>query len=161
VFGYFFFWTVRGDFPPDPVTGPGLRWPALAAGLVAIAWGLTVLARRWNRSDVVGGSVAALVWAPVFALAGAAALLAGPWTTGLDPTSHSYPATVWLLAGWTAVHLVLGVIMLLYGLASRIAGRMSARHDIDLSNVTLYWHFAALTTAITIATIAGFPLVAR
>jgi cytochrome c oxidase subunit I+III len=161
VFGYFFFWTVRGDFPPDPVTGPGLRWPALAAGLVAIAWGLTVLARRWNRSDVVGGSVAALVWAPVFALAGAAALLAGPWTTGLDPTSHSYPATVWLLAGWTAVHLVLGVIMLLYCLASRIAGRMSARHDIDLSNVTLYWHFAALTTAITIATIAGFPLVAR
>jgi cytochrome c oxidase subunit I+III len=35
------------------------------------------------------------------------------------------------------------------------------RHDMDLANATLYWHFAALTTVVTVATIAGFPLVAR
>jgi cytochrome c oxidase subunit I+III len=161
VFGYFFFWTVREDFPPAPVTGPGVLWPAAGAVLVLASWGLTVLACRWNRSGATGPCVAGLVWAPVLALLGAAALLAGPWTTGLDPTSHSYPATVWLLAGWTAVHLVVGVVMQLFCLASRLTGRTTARHDIDLSNTALYWHFAALTAVVTVATTAGFPLVAR
>jgi cytochrome c oxidase subunit I+III len=27
VFGYFFFWTVRTDFPPRPTLGPGVFWP--------------------------------------------------------------------------------------------------------------------------------------
>jgi cytochrome c oxidase subunit I+III len=37
---------------------------------------------------------------------------------------------------------------------------MTARYDIDMTNVALYWHFIALTVAITIGVIAGFPLVA-
>jgi cytochrome c oxidase subunit I+III len=61
---------------------------------------------------------------------------------------------------WSAVHLLVGAIMQLYCLARRLAGRMTARHDIDIANVTLYWHFAALTTAVTVAVIALFPLVA-
>jgi cytochrome c oxidase subunit I+III len=161
VFGYFFFWTVRDDFPPDPATGPGVLYPAVGAALALGAWGLTLLARRWNRSGETAASVAALVWAPVVAVLGAVALLAGPWTTGLDPTVHSYPATVWLLAGWSAVHLLLGALMHPYCVAGRLTGRMTARHDIDLANVTLYWHFTALTVVVTVATIAGFPLVAR
>ena len=66
-------------------------------------------------------------------MAGGAALLAGPWVTGLDPTSHVYPATVWLLVIWTAVHVAVGVIMQLYCVARRLAGRMTARHDIDIA----------------------------
>ena len=88
------------------------------------------------------------------------ALLAGPWVTGLDPTSHVYPATVWMLVIWTAVHVAVGLIMQLYCLARRLAGRMTARYDIDIRNVALYWHFTALTVVITVAVIAGFPLVA-
>jgi hypothetical protein len=42
----------------------------------------------------------------------------------------------------------------------RLAGRMTARYDIDITNVALYWHFTALTAVITVAVIAGFPLVA-
>ena len=49
--------------------------------------------------------------------------------------------------------------MLVYCIARRSAGRMTARYDIDISNVALYWHFTALTAAITVAVIAGFPLV--
>jgi cytochrome c oxidase subunit I+III len=37
---------------------------------------------------------------------------------------------------------------------------MTARYDIDLCNVTLYWHFSAITVVVTVAVIAGFPLVA-
>jgi cytochrome c oxidase subunit I+III len=29
----------------------------------------------------------------------------------------------------------------------------------DIVNVTVYWHFVAITIAITVAVIAGFPLV--
>jgi len=96
----------------------------------------------------------------VLALAGAAALLAGPWRHGMDPTVHVYPATVWLLAGWTAVHVLVGVIMQGYCLARRLAGRMDARHDADIHNVALYWHFVAITTGVTVAVIAGFPRLA-
>jgi cytochrome c oxidase subunit I+III len=102
----------------------------------------------------------ALLSAVVVAVAGVGALLAGPWVSGLDPTSHVYPATVWVLVLWTAVHVVVGVIMQLYCLTRRLAGRMTARYDIDITNVALYWHFVAITVAITIAVIAGFPLVA-
>jgi hypothetical protein len=37
---------------------------------------------------------------------------------------------------------------------------MTARHDIDISVVALYWHFNALTVFVTVAVVAGFPLVA-
>ena len=44
--------------------------------------------------------------------------------------------------------------------ARRLAGRMTARYDIDIHNVALYWHFVAVTAVITAAVIGGFPLVA-
>jgi cytochrome c oxidase subunit I+III len=160
IFGYFFFWTVRTDFPPKPAAGPGVFWPVLSAVLLLGAWVLTLLARRWNRNDSAARFYAGLLLAGALALAGGAALIAGPWFTGLDPTRHVYPATVWILVIWTAAQAVVGVIMQLYCIARRVAGRMTARYEIDISNVALYWHFTALTVAITVAVIAGFPLVA-
>ena len=85
--------------------------------------------------------------------AGAAACLAGPWAYDMDPTSHVYPAIVWALVGWTVVHLGLGVLMLLYCAARRVAGRMTSQHEIDIANVALYWHFAAFTLAVTAAVV--------
>jgi cytochrome c oxidase subunit I+III len=160
VFGYLFFWTVRPDFLPPPPAGPGVLWPAAGGALVLIAWALTLLARRWNRDDRAPAFYAGALLAGAIAVAGGAALAAGPWLTGLDPTSHVYPATVWVLVAWTAVQVGLGALMLLYCVARRLAGRMTARHDIDIANVALYWHFTALTAAVTVGVIAGFPLVA-
>jgi cytochrome c oxidase subunit I+III len=160
VFGYFFYWTIHTNFPPDPVPGPGVFWPGLSGVLLLGSWGLTLLARRWNQRDHAVGFYGALWAAIALAVAGSGALLAGPWVTGLDPTSHVYPATVWVLVLWTVVHMVAGVIMQLYCMARRIAGRMTARYDIDIANVALYWHFSAMTAVITVAVIAGFPLVA-
>ena len=160
VFGYFFFWTIHEDFPPDPSPGPGLFWPSTAAVSLLGAWALTLFARRWNRRDRALGFYVGLLLAAALAVAGGAALLTGPWVSGLDPASHVYPATVWLLVIWTAGHVAVGLIMQLYCVARRLAGRMTARHDIDITNVALYWHFTALTVVITVAVIAGFPLVA-
>jgi cytochrome c oxidase subunit I+III len=81
-----------------------------------------------------------------------------PMVTGLDPQRHVYDATVWVLVLWTAAHLAAGTLMQLYCIARRAAGRMDGTHDIDMSNVGLYWHFAALTSVVTVAVCAGFPL---
>ena len=159
IFAYFFYWTIHPDFPPENAKGPGLFWPAVAGGTLLGSWALTLLARRWNKADHAPLFYAAMIGAIGLAAGGGAAILAGPWATGLDPKSHVYAAIVWLLAIWTAGHALTGVIMHLYCVARRAAGRMTARHDIEIQNVALYWHFAAVTAVITVLTIAGFPLV--
>jgi cytochrome c oxidase subunit I+III len=159
VFGYFFYWTAKPDFPPSPSIGPGVWWPSIALGLLLASWLCTVLSRRWNRTDRRGGFYLAIAAAVVLAAAGGAALLAGPWRTGLDPERHVYAAIVWMLVVWTAAHVGVGIVMHLYSAARRAAGRMTAQHDQDIVNVTLYWHFVAVTVFITVLVIAGFPLV--
>jgi cytochrome c oxidase subunit I+III len=148
VFGYFFYWSLRADFAPDPAPA-GVAW-----------WGATIAATRLNARDRAPGVYLSLLTAIVAGAAAAAATLAGPWYSELDPTTGVYPAMVWLLAIWSALHLAIGLVMQLYCVARRAAGRMTARHDMDIVNVTLYWHFTAVTVAITVAIMAGFPYAA-
>ena len=54
VFGYFFYWTLRPEFPPSGIDGPGTLWPAVALALLLAAWALTFAARRWNGRDQGG-----------------------------------------------------------------------------------------------------------
>jgi cytochrome c oxidase subunit I+III len=159
VFGYFFYWTARPDFPPNPTNGPSVPWSVAALVFVAGAWLMTIMARRWNHMDARPWFYAAITTAVLFAAAGSTALVAGPWVTGLDPAAHVYGATVWVLVIWSAAHVGLGVIMHLYCAVRRLAGRMTAVYDQDIVNVTLFWHFVAFTVLITVAVVAGFPLV--
>jgi len=159
VFAYYFFWTIHDDFPPDPSAGPGAFWPVVGGALIVAAWGLTLLARRFNRADRGGAFQLCAGLAILMAAAGAAALLAGPYFANMDPENHVYQATVWLLLIWCAAHAALGILMNAYCMARRLAGRMTAEYDMDIANVALYWHFALLMTLVTVATVAGFPLV--
>jgi cytochrome c oxidase subunit I+III len=86
------------------------------------------------------------------------ALFAGPWSSGLDPTAHAYPAIVWALVVWILLHLAAGMLMQFYCLARSLFGKLTPRHDADLWNVTLYWHFAGFCTLLTAIVIGGFPL---
>lgn len=159
VFGYFFYWSLHEDFVPAAAQ-TGVVWSIAAAVATAASWGSTLAAYRLNKADRAGAFYIALLAALVSGAAGAALTLAGPWYAELDPTAGVYQATVWLLAIWAALHVAIGSIMQLYCLARRAAGRMTARYDMDIANVTLYWHFTAATVAITIAIMAGFPYVA-
>ena len=159
VFGYLFFWTSGETFPPEGTSGPGVLWPSVGAAMLLGSWALTRLARRWNRSDRRGAYYGGLVLAALLALAGGGALLMGPHTTGLDPTAHAYPAIVWVLMIWTALHAAVGALMQLYCVARRWAGKMTARYDADIVNVGLYWHFVALNVVINVGLVVGFPRV--
>ncbi|RYE09762.1 MAG: cytochrome c oxidase subunit I [Hyphomicrobiales bacterium] len=160
LFGYFFFWTIHEDFPPPGVDGPGWAWPAVAAGMVILTWGTTLGARLVNAR---GDRVVARIFLGLgmgLAVATGLALAAGPWTTGLDPTSHAYPAIVWALVVWIIAHLAVGFVMQAYCLAGSIFGKLTPEYDADLWNVTLYWHFTGFCALLTALVIGGFPLLA-
>ena len=157
IFGYFFYWTSRADFVNN-IDGPGARWPLISLAAALGAWGATMIARRCNKREERAAFYLSLAAAAVLACVSAYALVHGPIVTGMDPASHVYPATVWVLVLWTTAHLAAGIVMHLYCAARRAAGRLSGRYDIDISVVTLYWHFVAITCVVTVAVIAGFPL---
>jgi len=156
VFGYFFFWTIHDDFT-GALNGPGALWPMVALALFALAWATTVGAREINRRGHMGIARLLLGTGALLAAAGCGAALAGPWTTGMDPTAHVYPAIVWILVIWAAIHGALGILMQLYCLARSLAGRLTARHDMELHNVALYWHFMLITALVTFSVIGSFP----
>ncbi|MCR5858619.1 cytochrome c oxidase subunit I [Mesorhizobium sp. J428] len=156
VFGYFFFWTIHEDFTGG-TDGPGAFWPLTALALLIAAWAATVAAREMNRVGMVAAVRVLLALGVLLSAAGCAAGLAGPWNAGLDPTTHVYPAIVWILVIWAAVHGAVGIIMQLYCLARSLAGRFSPRHDMELRNVALYWHFMLVTALVTFLVVGLFP----
>ena len=158
LFGYFFFWTIHADFPPPSVDGPGWQWPLVAGGLTLLTWATTLGARFANAAGQVLLSRILLVAGLLGAAASGMALLAGPWTTRLDPTAHAYPAIVWGLVVWVVLHLAAGMIMQAYCLARSLFNRLTPTHDADLWNVTLYWHFTGFCALLTALVIGGFPL---
>jgi cytochrome c oxidase subunit I+III len=156
MFGYFFYWTIHDDFTAGH-PGPGMAWPLAAAGLFTLAWGAMLLARLVNEHDRQGMTRLALVLSLLLTLAASGAGLAGPYLNAMDPTAHVYPAIVWVVAIWTVVHGGVAIIMQLYCLARSFAGQMSARHDMDLRNVVLYWHFLVITAITSFGVLGLFP----
>ena len=158
IFAYFFYWTSSSDFPLKTTSTTALILYTLAAGALIAAWALTGLGRRWNSAGRIGGFRAALGFGTLFAIASGALFIAAPMADNLDPRLHSYPAIVWVLAIWTALHIGVGVVMQLYCVARSLAGRLTPRYDSDIQNVALYWHFALITGVLAASVIALFPL---
>ena len=158
MFGYFFYWTIHDDFTGGHA-GPGMGWPLAALGLFTLAWAAMLAARRLNAADWRGAAQAAILVSMALTLAAGLAGLAGPYLSGMDPTAHVYPAIVWVVALWTVVHGAVALIMQAYCLARSVAGRMSARHDMDLANVVLYWHFLVITAITSFGVLGLFPAV--
>ncbi len=156
MFGYFFYWTIHDDFTGGQA-GPGMLWPLTAAGLFTMAWLAMLLARRANEHDRAALTRLSLYASLLLTLAAGCAGLSGPYLTGMDPTAHVYPAIVWVVALWTVVHGGVGLIMQAYCLARSLTGRMSARHDMDLRNVVLYWHFLVITAITSFGVLGLFP----
>ncbi len=157
VFGYFFYWTIHPQFPPQESRSLNLNWIAIGAAAVIVAWLLTCASKYLNRHNRATSFHLSIAGGIGLSILSGWAIIQSPLAGGLDPTRHAYEAIVWVLVGWTAIHVWLGGVMLIYCWARRIAGHMTSRHDADMANVTLYWHFTALTFVVTSLVIAIFP----
>jgi cytochrome c oxidase subunit I+III len=115
-------------------------------------------ARRLNDRGAIGSMRLALGGSLVLACLGGTAGFLGPWSAGMAPEAHVYPAIVWTLVGWTLAHVAVGIVMQAYCVARSLAGRLAPSHDIDLQNVVLYWHFLLVTAVIAFAVVGLFPL---
>ncbi|WP_323764435.1 cytochrome c oxidase subunit I [Marinovum sp.] len=155
VFGVFFFWTARPDFPPPGAALPN-GWLSGLAGIGFLAaWGATLAAREVNRRRRQG-LARWLIGGAALATCGAVAALVLA-VAELSPETHAFPAVMWALVVWTGAHGALGVIMLLYCLAGSLFGKLTPRHDADLRNTTLFWHFMVLSGGITALLLGAFP----
>jgi cytochrome c oxidase subunit 1/cytochrome c oxidase subunit I+III len=157
VFGVFFYWTARPDFPPDGADHASVALALLALLALAAAWALTLAARMLNKREKGALAMLCLSAGPVLALAGGAALVASVRLPGLDPKAHVYPAMMWALVVWTAAHVVVGVLMQLFCLVGLLTNDFTPRHDAPLWNVALFWHFLGLTVLVMVAVVAGLP----
>ena len=110
MFGYFFYWTIHDDFTAGHA-GPGTIWPLAAAGLFTLAWLAMLAARKANEGERDARTRLWLALSALLTFAAGCAGLAGPYLTGMDPTTHVYPAIVWVVTLWTVVHGGVGVIM--------------------------------------------------
>ncbi len=90
-------------FRARPGGRPGVPWPAARLGAARRLRGpLTALARRWNAARSPRRRSTRRWPRPSCSpRAGIAALIAGPWTTGLDPVAERLRGDVWLLVIWT------------------------------------------------------------
>lgn len=158
IFGYFFYWTIHDDFTAG-APGPGMAWPLIAATLFVGAWLMTLAARHFNGRGQVLPARAALLAGLALTAAASVAGFNGPWSHGMDPTAHVYAAIIWVLVGWSLAHAAVGSVMLVYCLARSFAGRLTKSHDMDIRNVSLYWHFLAITTTVTFLVVGLFPQV--
>ena len=126
-FAYLFLWTAHpAAWPPDGSRLPGFVAPALVALLVVGAALLVKLAERFNRRDRRGATGASLVATAL--LAAGALAMAWSWlhALGIDPTRHSYGATVWALVGYLALHWAFGAAMALWCLVRLALGMVDA-----------------------------------
>ena len=68
-----------------------------------------------------------------------------------DPTVHAYDATLWLLAGYAALHAGLALLMTLY-LAARAARGYASPARIGEARIVQLWSdYAALTGVVALA----------
>lgn len=155
VFGFFFYWTARHDFPPPDAVHADAVLVTAAALALAASWGLTRGARLLNREEQPIAAQVALAVAALLTLVGGGALALS--VLHLAPSTHAYPAIICALVLWTCAHSVLGSVMQLYCLVGSLRGKIDARHDADLWNVTLYWHFHLLAALVTAAVIGVAP----
>tara|TARA_R110002012_G_scaffold77282_21_gene196246 strand:- start:38489 stop:41074 length:2586 start_codon:yes stop_codon:yes gene_type:complete len=159
VFGYFFYWTAKPDFPPAG-TEHALAGPlTLGVATLIASWASIYGARVVNRQGKVATARTLLIAAPVLAILGSGLFYFSVAGSGLEPTSHVYPAIIWAVMIWTIVHTGGGVIMQCYCLAGSLFGKVTREHDSDLWNVTLYWHFVCLTVVVAGLTIGLMPRV--
>lgn len=157
IFGFFFYWTAKENFVPDGSDFALLGYLAFGVLSFAVTWISLYAARGINRRGNTKTARNLLVVSAATTVLGTALFYLSVASSGLEPTSHVYPAIIWAIMIWTIVHTALGLIMLCYCVAGATFGKITPEHDADLCNVTLYWHFIMITVLVSSLVIGLLP----
>jgi cytochrome c oxidase subunit I+III len=139
-FSYLYLWTVAPAGWPAEADRPALDVP-MTVGLLLVGASISVMAagRLLDRSMLLFAPPLLLALA---AIAGAAALeLDGQWSSGIRPDGGAYGAMVYL-GSFLQVQLVMpAIVMGLFALARRIAGRLDSVRRVVFDNFALLLHY--------------------
>jgi cytochrome c oxidase subunit I+III len=159
-FAYLFLWTRQPLLWPAMRSQlPDVRAPAVTMLLVGGSYLSFEAASRLigrDRRLATGLALGATSLLSLGALAAGWRWLAG---MGVDPTAHSYGATVWALLGYVGVHLAIGAVMAVWCIARLALGMMDSWRCLTLRVCLLWWRFTALTALLILLLVSVFPYV--
>ncbi len=142
LFGYAFLWTDAPNWPPSSYLQPATPSIALALiGAAALAGGPRLAVRAIGRAGAAWPGLALGILGATF-LADAATTI---MLDRLDPASHAYDATLWLLAGHVLLHGALSCIFLCFVWARVAAGYTSPTRIGEARIASLWADFTAVT----------------
>ncbi len=158
VFAYLFLWTTRPVvWPPDGSQVPDLATPAVLASLVLVSYISFEIAERLNRRDRRVMVSACLMTVAILSVAAVTSGSSWPSSLGIDPTRHSYGASVWTLIVWVGMHVAIGALMAMWCLARLWLGMIDSWRCVTLRVSLLWWRFSVVTTVLVVVMVTGFP----
>lgn len=143
-FSYGFIRSSAGPWPPPgvpalPVGLPALNTVILLASSVTFAYGLRGL-RRGQRALFIRTLAATIVLGAVFL-----ALQIYVWRSvgqaGLHFTSGLYGSVFYALTAFHALHVAVGLFILLYVLVRALRGKYTEHNTVTVRLCTMFWHF--------------------
>jgi cytochrome c oxidase subunit 3/cytochrome o ubiquinol oxidase subunit 3 len=134
-----------GKSTSGPTPRDVLSTPIIGTICLLSSSGTIALAGRALARQKMGAFAAA--WAATVAL-GAIFLVgtAREWTRlireeGLTPATNLFGTTYYSLVGLHALHVTVGLLLLITVLVLALSGRVRARHAEPIEALSLYWHF--------------------
>jgi cytochrome c oxidase subunit I+III len=159
VFAYLFLWTVSpgSAWPPHDSKLPGVLAPTTIAALVVAANIAFEFADRLNQRGRRLATGAYLLASAVLAIAGVT--VAERWLHELivDPSRHSYEASVTALVRYADVHVAVAAGMAAWCMVRLACGLIDSWRCLTLRICTLWWRFTSAATVLTLVAVTGFP----
>jgi heme/copper-type cytochrome/quinol oxidase subunit 3 len=133
----------EGSWPPDGIADPKLGKPIVMTVLLMVSSIPAYLAERNARRGDQRGLVLALAATLVL---GGAFLAMQMWEYTekaklFTPHTNAYGSLFYTITGLHGVHVIAGLVLLLWTLAFALRGAFTAERHLAVQNVSLYWHF--------------------
>jgi heme/copper-type cytochrome/quinol oxidase subunit 3 len=157
VFSYLFLWTVSPEVWHEAPALPHVGYPLTAAILLVSGSACIGLANRALRRNATYGFYGALL-AAVALLGGSFAVdLSAHLGAGLRPGGSAYGAAVFLLVSLHGFYASIVIMMALFTLARRVAGKLDDVRRVTFDNTRLFWHYTVAQSLVGLVLAHGFP----
>jgi cytochrome c oxidase subunit I+III len=152
LFSYLYLWLVSPQlWPAEP---PPILWPAAAAVALALSSALVAWAdRRLAKGNGIG-----LLW-PAMALL-VVAFSANLASRETPAAENAYGAIVHAFLVVDGFFAGVAILLALFALARRRAGRLDAVRRVTFDNAKLFWHYTVAQTLAGVVMVHGFARVA-